>query len=107
MDARHRPRPRRAKRQGGRRGAERINRDTNRRYPEALDVLAAAYAETGQFDEAVATADEALKLAQKQNNQDMVKSSNQMIELFRKGEPFRKPRQGAAAEHAPKTPPKK
>ena len=49
--------------------AETAVRFTGRQFPEALNSLAAAYAETGQFDKAVDTADEAMKLARQRNNQ--------------------------------------
>ncbi|MFH1007199.1 MAG: tetratricopeptide repeat protein [Candidatus Latescibacterota bacterium] len=41
---------------------ERIGLTTGNRNPMALDILAAAYAESGRFDEAIRTAQEALRL---------------------------------------------
>jgi tetratricopeptide (TPR) repeat protein len=50
--------------------SERAVRVTSRRDPMALDTLAAAYAEVGRFDDAVAAAREGLSAAGRQNGQE-------------------------------------
>jgi len=59
--------------------------------PEYLDTLAAAYAETGRFPEAIATARKALELATQQNQQDLTQALNAKIKLYESHEPFRDP----------------
>ncbi|MGD0123981.1 MAG: tetratricopeptide repeat protein [Terriglobia bacterium] len=61
------------------------------RNPEYLDTLAAAYAETGRFPEAIATARKALELATQQNQQDLAQSLNAKIKLYESHEPYRDP----------------
>ena len=57
--------------------------------PLALDALAAAYAETGKFDEAVTVAQKALELASKQGSKKLVLGLNKRLGLYKKGQPFR------------------
>ncbi len=52
-----------------------------------LDTLAAAYAESGQFDKAVQTQERTLKLASKSNRN--YKAYQERLELYRAGKPFR------------------
>jgi tetratricopeptide (TPR) repeat protein len=54
-----------------------------------LGTLAAAYAETGRFPEAVATAQRALELAAAQTNTAQVEPLREQIELYRSGSAFR------------------
>jgi len=61
------------------------------RNPEYLDTLAAAYAETGRFPEAIETARKALELAAQQNEQDLAQSLNAKIKLYESREPYRDP----------------
>ena len=56
-----------------------------------LDTLAAAYAEVGRFDDAVAAAEQALAIARRTNQDDLVSEISQRLELFRRQEPFRIP----------------
>ena len=49
----------------------------------ALDTLAAAYAEAGDFERALATANRALQLADSANNQGLAKEIGQHVDLFR------------------------
>jgi tetratricopeptide (TPR) repeat protein len=57
--------------------------------PVVLDTLAAACAESGQFPEAVDTAQRALELARAQNNTSLADTLRQQIKLFQAGSPFR------------------
>jgi protein O-mannosyl-transferase len=57
--------------------------------PAILGTLAAAYAETGRFTEAVQTAQQAVKIAMQQNNQPLVESIQAKIRLYEAGKPFR------------------
>jgi hypothetical protein len=57
--------------------------------PEILGTLAAAYAETGRFAEAVQTAQKAADLAKQQNNPALVESIQAKIRLYEVGKPFR------------------
>jgi len=51
-----------------------------------LDTLAAAYAAAGRFDEATATATQALQAAQQAGDQAMVQEIRQRLNQFRRGE---------------------
>jgi len=55
--------------------------------PQLLDTLAAAYAETGQFDKAVETAKEALSLIT--NNPPLGNGIQMRLKLYEAGSPFR------------------
>jgi len=57
--------------------------------PELFDVLAAAYAESGQFTEAVAAAQKALTLAIAQANQPLADAIRPRLSLYQAGSPFR------------------
>jgi len=59
------------------------------RQPALLDTLAAAYAETGQFPEAVETARRALEMAIGQGDQRLVDGLRARIELYEARTPFR------------------
>jgi arylsulfatase A-like enzyme/tetratricopeptide (TPR) repeat protein len=54
-----------------------------------LDTLAAAYAETGRFDDAVSTAERALTVARQLNDPELVRQISVRLELFRQGKPYR------------------
>ena len=58
-----------------------------------LDTLAAAYAETGQFSDALETAHKAVKLAAEQSKQPLAESIKAKIPLYEAGTPFREPHQ--------------
>jgi tetratricopeptide (TPR) repeat protein len=70
--------------------AERASRLTQHKDAAVLDVLAAAYAAAGRFDEAVATARAAL--ASLPSRSDSAKSIEQRLDLYTKGLPYRGPR---------------
>jgi tetratricopeptide (TPR) repeat protein len=65
--------------------------------PVILDTLAAAYAETGQFPEAVDAAQRALALARAQNKTALAETLRQHIKLFQAGSPLRSAAQTEAA----------
>lgn len=69
--------------------AQRVVQLTNRREPGAIDTLAAAHAEAGQFDLAQRTAQEAIALAEKAPDNPAVAGMKQRLELYRAGKPFR------------------
>ncbi len=66
----------------------------------ALDTLAAAYAEAGQFSEAVQTAQKALELATEQKKKSLAESLKAKISLYEAGTPFRELRQTSPGESA-------
>jgi len=67
---------------------QRAERLTGDQDPVSLRALAAAYAETGRFDEAVASSRQALKLAALQNNADLAGLLNAEIKCYQAGFPF-------------------
>lgn len=69
--------------------AERSNQLTGGTNPTALATLAAAYAETGKFTEAISTARQALDLAGAQNNNSLINAIQAQIKLYQAGSPFR------------------
>jgi tetratricopeptide (TPR) repeat protein len=56
--------------------------------PAIIRTLAAAYAETGQFSNAVRTAEEALQLADSQSNLALASTLRREIELYEAGRPY-------------------
>ena len=76
--------------------AEQAERLSGGRNPSILGTLAAAYAETGRFPEAVATAERALDLANAQTNAQ-VEPLRVQIQLYRASSPFRDASQTNAA----------
>ncbi len=69
--------------------AEQAVRLSNEQDPAALDALAAAYAETGRFDEAVQTAGKALALAKRQKNPSLTEAISARLALYQAKTPFR------------------
>ena len=69
--------------------AEELCRITQNDQPLALDALAAAYAENGRYDEAVLTAQKALKLALKQGPEELVLGLRQRLKLYQDKTPYR------------------
>jgi tetratricopeptide (TPR) repeat protein len=57
--------------------------------PNFMDTMAAAYAETGQFDKAVAVAGKARELALAAKQSDAAQEIAQRLDLYRAGRPFR------------------
>ncbi len=56
--------------------------------PKILDVLAAGYAEAGQFDPAVQTARKALQLARSSQQEELAKHIQMRLSLYLAGKPF-------------------
>jgi tetratricopeptide (TPR) repeat protein len=71
--------------------AQRACRLTNNEQPFYLGTLAAAYAEAGLFNDAVATAEKARDLAGKQGLKDLAERNGQLLELYRAGKPCHEP----------------
>ncbi|MCA9170816.1 MAG: ASPIC/UnbV domain-containing protein [Planctomycetales bacterium] len=69
--------------------AQRLCDREGRRTPPSLSTLAAALAETGDFDKAVATLDEAIRLARTEGADDVAAKLEQRRELFLQHQPFR------------------
>ncbi|UCG31900.1 MAG: tetratricopeptide repeat protein [Phycisphaerales bacterium] len=57
--------------------------------PAALEILAAAQAEVGAFQEAVATATRAIELAEQRNLRAQAEAARRRLELYRSGRPYR------------------
>ena len=53
-----------------------------------VDTLAAAYAEAGQWDQAIQTADKALRLARKEGNRKLAEGILARLRLYRRRKPF-------------------
>jgi len=60
--------------------------------PLALDVLAAAYAETGRYDEAISTADKAYEMALVQGPGTLAQGLEQRLKLYQNKVPYRQTR---------------
>ena len=69
--------------------AEKLCKITQFRQPLALDALAAAYAETGQFNEAIFTAKKAHKMALIQGPGSLARGLEQRLKLYRNKLPYR------------------
>lgn len=71
--------------------AERLTAATGHKSPEDLDLLAAAYAETGRMDEAVEHATRALELAVSSGKRGRAARIEERLRRYRAGRPFRLP----------------
>ena len=71
--------------------AERICLAGGRKNPLFLRTLAAAYAETGRFDDAVRTASAAADLAGQTGPADLAGQLHDQLAAYRQGRPFRQP----------------
>jgi protein O-mannosyl-transferase len=76
--------------------AEQANRLSGGKNPVFIETLAAAYAETGRFSEAVKAAQQALPLANAQSNAPLVKTLQAQIGLYQAGQPFHETAQSTA-----------
>lgn len=65
---------------------------TQNRHPEPLQWLAAAYAETGDFDNAVKSAEQAIDLVGQSGNVSLRTALEQQLQLYREKKPFREPK---------------
>ena len=72
--------------------AEEAAKATNYEEPFVLQTLAEAYAESGQFDKALETAEEAITLAEQLHRDALIKSIQEQITGYRAGQPYRDPR---------------
>jgi tetratricopeptide (TPR) repeat protein len=72
--------------------AERACELTHYGEPFFIGTLAAAYAESGRFPEAVTTAEKAEQLASKTGLKDLAGKNRQLLELYRAGKSYREPR---------------
>ncbi|MFO0946024.1 MAG: FG-GAP-like repeat-containing protein [Planctomycetota bacterium] len=69
--------------------AKSIARSPNGRRAVVFDVLAAAYAEAGNFKAAVDTANQAILLAEQEQKPDLANDIRGRLELFQKNQPYR------------------
>jgi protein O-mannosyl-transferase len=69
--------------------AERACRLTRNAQPSTLRTLAAAYAETGRFAEAVSSAQQAQRLAEAAGLKEFARRNQQLLELLQAGQPYR------------------
>jgi len=69
--------------------AKLANQMTSYRQPEHLDTLAAAYAEAGNFPEAIRTAELAAELARAAGKTDLDREIQPRLALYRQGRPYR------------------
>jgi tetratricopeptide (TPR) repeat protein len=65
---------------------------TTYQQPAVLQTLAAAYAANGQFDKAIATANQALDLAKRAGQGEVATKTQQALKLYQAGQPFREKR---------------
>ena len=71
--------------------AEKACELTRRSRPDCLDTLAAAYAAAGRFGEAVATAKEAIGLAEAAGRDDLAGQMRKHLAVYEAGRPWREP----------------
>ena len=71
--------------------AEELRRQARHQDPATLQVLAAAYAETGRFEEAADLARQAIRLAQAAGNQALASTLAQQLQHYEAGQPLRIP----------------
>ena len=71
--------------------AEKVVAQQEGDQPKLLDTLAAAYAETGQFREAVRTAEKAQAAAAGSGNKDLTNGIAERVKLYKEGKPYRDP----------------
>ncbi len=76
--------------------AERACQLTNYKAPSLLDTLAAAYAEAGQFENAVKTAQKAVQLARAAKSKKLAKNIQSRLDLYKANRPYRTPARGTS-----------
>ena len=84
--------PQTSLRDGGRAVQLAVQASRGSASPAMLRTLAAAYAQAGQFPDAVQTAEEALRLARAQSNAWFVHALPREIALYEAGRPYEEPR---------------
>jgi tetratricopeptide (TPR) repeat protein len=80
--------------------AQRACERSGNRAPGYLDTLAAAYAATGRFDDAIATAEKAIELARADGQAGLGKEIEARLGLYRSGRAYRRP-VDEAERHSP------
>lgn len=70
--------------------ARRACKLTEYKQAAAIDALAAAYAETGQFDKAVKMAEDAMNLAEASGQRKLAEAVADRLKLYRAGRPYRR-----------------
>jgi tetratricopeptide (TPR) repeat protein len=68
--------------------AERVCELTDYKQTILIGTLAAAYAEAGRFDEAIATAEKACALASESGDQNLLKRNQELLERYRQHQPY-------------------
>jgi tetratricopeptide (TPR) repeat protein len=71
--------------------AERACKIAGDKVPGFLGTLAAAYAESGRFDDAVKTAERAKDLAAASGQKDIAERNLKLLALYRAGKPYHEP----------------
>jgi Flp pilus assembly protein TadD len=71
--------------------AERACELTHHGVTPLVGTLAAAYAEAGRYDDAMATAQKACALAEKSGEQDLLKRNQELLVLYRAHQPYHEP----------------
>jgi tetratricopeptide (TPR) repeat protein len=69
--------------------AKMANQMTYYKQPELLDALAAAYAEAGNFSDALCVAEQAVELARADGRTDLAREIQQRLALYQQGRPYR------------------
>jgi tetratricopeptide (TPR) repeat protein len=69
--------------------AQQVNQMTGGANPIFLQILAAAYAQTGQYSEAMEAAQRSMQLANAEKNTALAAALRTQIDLYRKGFPYR------------------
>ncbi|MGD0650694.1 MAG: tetratricopeptide repeat protein [Verrucomicrobiia bacterium] len=85
--------------------AQRACERTGNRRPAYLDTLAAAYAATGRFNDAVATAEKAVELARSAGQSQVVDEIEARLRLYRDGRVYRQTRTPVRSQSADVTSP--
>ena len=63
---------------------------TQYKVPDTINTLAAAYAATGKFDEAIKTAEKAIELARSANRKDLAEEISERLKLYRQNKAYYK-----------------
>jgi len=69
--------------------AQRLCKFTRYKQPIALDSLAVAFAEVGNFDDAVSTAKKGFELALDQGPEELIQGLENRLQLYEKRHPYR------------------
>jgi tetratricopeptide (TPR) repeat protein len=69
--------------------AERACKATEWKQPVIIGTLGAAYAEAGQFDKAIKTAEKARDLAKQEQLERIVAKNEELLKLYKEGKPYR------------------